>query len=118
MVRIRRCPRTLKLQTQAGECAIEHIGEIKGLGTLWFYSAGISNILSQFKMATCSRWQMSCDTSACSRTGYVRELCCNVINNGGRKYKFVPTRNDLHALVLNEQSANAVFGEHLTDNGT
>ena len=69
-------------------------------------------------MATCSRWQMSYDTAACHRTGDVRELCYNVITNEGGKCKFVPTRNGLHAWVVNEQSAKAFFGEHLTYNGT
>ena len=30
----------------------------------------------------------------------------------------MPTLNSLHVLVVNEQSANVVCGEHRTDNGT
>ena len=65
-----------------------------------------------------SRWQMSCDTEAHSRNGHVRDLSYNVITNEGRKCKFMPTRNGLHALVVNEKSVNEVFGELLTENGT
>ena len=46
LVYARRCPWTLTLQKQAGECAIECIGEMKVFGTAWYYSAGVANILS------------------------------------------------------------------------
>ena len=87
---------------------------MKSVETVWHYSSGVANILSQFRMATCSRWQISHDTTACRRTGDSRDSCCNIIANEGRKCKFVPARNGLHSFAENEQPANEVFGEHLT----
>ena len=51
----RECEWTLKLQTQAGECCIDQIGEMKGVGAVWYYLQGVANILSQFMMAKCSK---------------------------------------------------------------
>ena len=55
---IRRCRWTLRLQTQAGECRIDHVADMPGVGTVWFYEDGIANILSQHRMATLSKWDI------------------------------------------------------------
>ena len=75
---------------------------MKGIGTVWHYSAGVADILSQFRMATFIRWQISHDTTACRRTGDARESCYNVITNEEMKCKCMPTRNGLHDLVVNK----------------
>ena len=82
---------------------------MKGVGTVRHYSAGVTNILSQVRMDTRNLWQISCDTAACRY---------NVNANEVRKCKFTPMHNGLHSLVVNEKSANVVFGERLTDNCT
>ena len=44
---IRSSTATLVLKTQAGECRIDQIVDIPGVGTVWFYPNGVANILSQ-----------------------------------------------------------------------
>ena len=52
---IRECKWTLCLQTQAGVCRIDHIADMAGVGTAWYYAEGVANILSQHRMATLSK---------------------------------------------------------------
>ena len=47
---IRDCKWTLVLRTQAGECRINQIAYLPGVGTVWFYPKGVANILSQNKL--------------------------------------------------------------------
>ena len=46
---------TLRLQNQAGEFRINHIGDILRVGRFWFYPEGIDNILSRHRMSAFSK---------------------------------------------------------------
>ena len=49
------CKWTLIFRTQAGECLINQIADLLGVGTVWFYLDGVANILSQNKLVIDSK---------------------------------------------------------------
>ena len=55
LTNIRKCHYALRLQTQAGECIISEVGDLKDVGTAWFYPDGVANMLSQFRMIVYSK---------------------------------------------------------------
>ena len=58
LTNIRKFECKLKLHTQTGECYIDQIGQMKGVGKVWYYLKGVANIISQFIMALHSRWDI------------------------------------------------------------
>ena len=44
---IRPCKWALQLETQSGNCCIDKIADMRGVGTVWLFREGIANILSQ-----------------------------------------------------------------------
>jgi hypothetical protein len=55
---IRKSKMTLVLRTQAGECRIDMIADLPGVGTVWYYPSGVANILSQHRMVVNSGWDV------------------------------------------------------------
>jgi len=55
---IRKSKMTLVLRTQAGECRIDMIADMPGVGTVWYYPSGVANILSQHRMVVNSGWDV------------------------------------------------------------
>lgn len=52
------CIWTLCLCTQTGRCKINLIGDLPGVGMVWYYPGGVANILSFFKLAVDSNWDL------------------------------------------------------------
>ena len=109
---------TLRLRTQSGECRIVMIADMPGIGTVWFYPEGVANILSQFSMAAYSKWTIDYSTKRFHETGDYKDLAFFVTTNEGRKCKFTPTSNGLHAMTVKKNTDGYIFGKHLYDNGT
>ena len=38
------------------------IADMNGVGVVWFYPEGVANVLSQYRMAVFSRWEIKYDT--------------------------------------------------------
>ena len=58
----------------------------------WFYLEGVANILSQCRMATCSKWSIACDTDRHHKNLRGKYLCYDVTTNEGVVRKFVITK--------------------------
>ena len=71
---IRKCRWTLRLQTQAGECIINEVGDMKGVGLVCHYPGGVANMLSQFRMIVYSKWRMTYDAVKFHRSGNIDDL--------------------------------------------
>ena len=97
---VRYCKWTLLLQTQAGECRINQIGDLEGVGEVRYYPKGISNILSQCRMSDFSKCRMSCNTCTCNETGRSQDLCYEVTTKEGRRCMFLPAPEGLNSHVI------------------
>ena len=119
---IRKCKWTLRLRTQSGVCSINMIGDLPGVGTVWYYPEGVANILSQHRMITLSKWRVKFDSDLYYRTGNKLDLCYNCITGENVKVKFTPTDKGLHVLDCSDyfglERPNTVFGTEITDNKT
>ena len=115
---VRKCKWTLRLQTQAGDCKIDHVADMPGVGTVWFYADGIANILSQHRMATLSNWGIDYSTRVYRLSGDEADLSYNVTTSEGIKCRFHPTAEGLHVHEVDEHDASNAFGRRVIDNLT
>ena len=67
----------LILRTQAGECRINQIADLPGVGTVWFYPKGVANILSQHRMVVNSGWDVDYSTKLFRKSGDIKDLKYN-----------------------------------------
>ena len=95
---IRKSKWTLKLRTQAGMCTIDQVGDLPGVGVVWYYPDGVANIISQHRAITLSKWRVSFDSDLYYRTGNPLDLCFNCTTSEGIKLQFSPTEKGLHVL--------------------
>ena len=72
--RIRKCNWTLRLKTQTGKCVINQIGELVGVGNVWYYPRGVSNMFPQFRMMFHSKWRVYHSANENHWTGDVKTL--------------------------------------------
>ena len=106
----------LETPTQAGDCAIDEVGELKGVGLVWFCPKGVANILSQFRMVVCSEWRMTYDTQKYHRTGDIDDLSYHVTTPEGHNCKFSPTPQGLHIFKMKKRDGNDVFRSKVVNN--
>ena len=122
LTNIRKCKWTLKLRTQSGVCSINMVGDLPGVGTVWYYPKGVANILSQHRVITLSKWRVKFDSAMYYRTGNRMDLCYHCTTGEGVEVEFTPTAKGLHVLDCTKfyglDRPNRVFGQHVTDNGT
>ena len=118
LTNIRKCRWTLRLQTQAGECVIREVGDLKGVGMVWYYPQGVANILSQFRMIVFSKWRMTFDAAKYHRSGNIDDLSYDVTTPAGIQCKFKPTPQGLHVFKINSRDGKNIFGKSSTDNIT
>ena len=64
---IRKSRDRLQLYTNAGEATIDKVGELAGIGTVWFHRAGIANILSFFKVEEENNFDIEYSTNLCTQ---------------------------------------------------
>ena len=117
---IRHCKWTLTLKTQVGECRVTMIGDLPGVGTVWYYSQGSANILSAHRMVTRSGWSVNYSSDRYQRTNNPLDPCYQCTTKEGVEVLFAPTRQGLHVLDCKEmfdKDPNAtVFGSSAIDN--
>ena len=111
---IRRSETTLRLRTQAGVCTVNMIGDLPGVGVVWYYPEGAANILSQHRVITQSKWRVRFDSDLYYRTGNRKDLCYNCTTGEGVKLQFTPNEKGLHVLECADyfglDRPNCVFG--------
>ena len=86
MTNVRKSKWTLRLLTQSGECRITEIADMNGIGTVWLCGDGVANILSQHRMAVCSKWQIYYNADEFESSGDPQDLCYHVITPQGRRH--------------------------------
>ena len=75
-------------------------------------------MLSQFEVASLSKWSMSYDTAKHHEAGNEKDLCYEVITGEGKHCMFAPTAEGLHACIVQKEKADRVFGDSVPDKGT
>ena len=115
---IRKCKWTLRLQTQTGECVIDRVGDMMGVGTVWYYPQGVANILSQFRMVIYSKWRICYSTERYHETGDVSDLSYDVTTPDGFNCSFTPNSQGLHVYQVPKGRGTNVFGTKKKDNVT
>ena len=98
VINIRLCKWILRLLTQIGDCCINLIADLPGVGTVWFYPPGVANILSQYRMAVFSNWDIEYSTKRFKKLGDVRDLSYNCVTSEGVEVRFDPTEQGLHVM--------------------
>ena len=73
-----KCKQTLQLQTQAGDYKIDKIANMAEVGTVWFYTNSIINILSQHRMVTLNKWDIDYITRNYKVSGDIDDLSYKV----------------------------------------
>ena len=66
---VRHCKCALHLQTQEGECRVNQIEYLAGVGSVLNYPEGIANILSQYIIYNFSKWRISHNRDIFHETG-------------------------------------------------
>ena len=98
------------------------IGDLPGVGVVWYYPEGVANILSQHRVITLSKWRVKFDSDSYYRTGNRKDLCYDCTTGEGVKLQFLPTEKGLHVLDCTKYyglgKPNFVFGDKVTDNNT
>ena len=119
---IRKSKMTLVLRTQAGECRIDMVADLPGVGTVWYYPAGVANILSQHRMVVNSGWDVEYSSKLYRTTLNVADLKFNCTTNEGVKVSFSSTPDGLHVMDCTEYFGvgrrGHVFGSSIIDNKT
>ena len=65
---------------------------------VWYYPKGVANILSQYRMAACSKWNINYSTDRFHKTGNPKDLSYHCTTQEGIKCLFVPNPQGLHVL--------------------
>lgn len=119
---IRRSDWTLVLTTLAGKCRFTMIGDLLGVGTIWYYPQGSTNVFSRHQMMTQSKWNVYYNSDKYHETGNEDDLVEQVCTKEGREFDFKPTPAGLHVLGCTSFSgankSSHVFGTTIIDNGT
>ena len=122
---VRPCDWTLVLETQNGTCKVTMIGDLPGVGTVWYYPEGSANILSAHRMITRSGWSVDFSTEQFFKTYQLKDLAYRCVTLEGKHIAFTPTKQGLYKLNCSELFVDTatgqtvcVFGTKKTDNGT
>jgi len=111
----------LVLQTLSGVCRINQVGDLPGVGTVWYYPQGSANILSRYRMVTQSKWRVSYNSARYHETGNEGDLSEHVVTPEGSEFDLAPNRRGLHVLDCTkyfEVGRNGcVFGNLIPDDG-
>ena len=122
VINIRRSKMTLLLRTQAGNCRINMIADLPGVGTVWYYPEGVANILSQHRMVVNSKWDIDYNSKLYKKTGNTRDLKYNCVTAEGIELSFSPNKDGLHILDCSNYfgvgKQGYVFGKTIIDNET
>ena len=122
VVNIRQSPVTLVLRTQAGQCRINLIADLPGVGTVWYYPEGVANIISQHRMVVNSGWDVKYSTDKFRLTGKTSDLKYECTTMEGIRVDFAPNEKGLHVFdcspFIGEGKRGYVFGKDITDNKT
>ena len=98
VINIRDCVMILVLRTQLGSCRITQIADLPGVGTVWYYPEGATNILSQYRMVVNSGWDVQYNSKIYQRSRDINDLAYKVETSEGIKFEFIPTKIGLHVL--------------------
>ena len=85
---------------------------------MWYYLEGVANMLSQFRVASLSKWMTSYDTEKYDKTGNTKHLCYEVTTGEGNHCRFLPTPEGLHTCTVPKDNADSIFGDNLLYHGT
>ena len=75
---------------------IDQVGDLKGIGMVWYYPDSIAKILSQFQMIIYSKWRMTYDVTKYYKSSNIEDLCYNIIILEEYECKFRHTRQELY----------------------
>ena len=98
VINIRKCCWTLVLRTQLGECRINQIADMPGVGTVWYYPDGAANILSGHRLVVNSGWSVKQDSDEYHQTGNPEDLSIRCVMKEGVRCEFKPTADGLHVM--------------------
>jgi hypothetical protein len=119
---IRKSKMTLVLRTQAGECRIDMVADLPGVGTVWYYPSGVANILSQHRMVVNSNWDVEYNSKLYKNTLNINDLKFNCTTSEGVKVSFSSTPDGLHVMdcasYFGVGRQGHVFGTSIIDNNT
>ena len=120
VINIRRSRWTLVLRTQSGICKIDHIADMPGVGTVWYYPEGAANILSGHRLVVNSGWSVKQDSDRYHQTGNTDDLSIRCVTKEGVQCEFKPTVDGLHVMDCEQllKKGKHIFGRTITDNGT
>ena len=107
---------TLRLQTQAGECVSNKVGELADVGAVWYYPKGVASMLSKFRMVVHSKWKMTHNTEACHKTKDVKDLSYDAMTPQWFEYKCIPNSQGLRVYKVNPKNKGRTFGANPDDN--
>jgi hypothetical protein len=120
VMNIRKSRVALRLRTQAGECRIDHIADLPGVGTVWYYPNGVANILSQHRMVVNSGWNIEYSSKKYRETNDLSSLRYECITSEGTKCSFIPNKDGLHVMDCTEYfgigKSGYIFGKKIVDN--
>ena len=94
------------------------VSYVTSAGTVWYYPQGVDNILSQRRMAACSKWKISYSTELFHNTGDAIDLCYEVLTKEKIKCRFVPTPEGFHALTVDRNTDGYIFWKDIVDKKT
>jgi hypothetical protein len=122
VINIRPSKMTLVLRTQAGECRINMIADLPGVGTVWYYPNGVANILSQHRLVVNSGWDIEYSSKKYRETNNTMDLKYDCITSEGIELSFPPNKDGLHILDCTKYfgvgKQGYVFGKNVIDNKT
>ena len=98
---VRKCEWTLRLQSQEGDCRINNIIDISGVGAVQFCTNHIASILSQHRMDTSSNQKIDCSTRTYCLSSNKNDLNNDTGTQEGIKCRFYPTVEGLCARKVN-----------------
>jgi hypothetical protein len=112
----------LVLRTQAGECRVNMIADLPGVGTVWYYPNGVANIVSQHRMVVNSGWDVEYSSTTYKKTQNVNDLAYKCVTSDGVELAFPPNKDGLHVLDCSKYfgigKQGYVFGTSIVDNKT
>ena len=120
VINIRKSRWTLVLRTQSGICKIDHVADMPGVGTVWYYPEGAANILSGHRLVVNSGWSVKQDSDRYHQTGNTDDLSIRCVTKEGVRCEFKPTVDGLHVMDCEKllKKGKHIFGRTITDNGT
>ena len=84
---------------------------MRDVGMVWFFRKGVANILSQFRIAVHSQWDISHNTTDYKRSERLDDLCYKVRTSEGIRCKFSPMSKGLHVARIDENTDGCFFGQ-------